>query len=414
MVTNEQQPPEPLHVLVLPTWYPNSRRPDYAVYFRVQTRALQRVGAKVGVIFPELREYSDINSLASALENRFTISSEWDDGYPVLRWSGWRLPKLHKVSAIIFEFAAKRLYKHYVKAHGEPDIILAHTAVNAGWAASKIAEDQNLPFVVVEHSTHFSRDLYDPSALARAQIAFDKAQKVFAVSEPFCKLLSQRFSREIAYAPNAIDTAYFTPQSNQDGTPIADSRPLRLAFVGTLDSKKGIDVLLNAVDQLIRQGERIDLRLIGEGSKENAYRTMVNSKGLENSVTFLGHKRQPEVRELMRWADIFVLPSRYETFGVVLIEALATGTPVASTFSGGPESIVTDDDLGVLVPVDDSDALSEAIMTIKRRLPKSAEALQEQAKLIHEKIENRFSANARAKIMLNELQALTKESQHDG
>ncbi len=160
---------------------------------------------------------------------------------------------------------------------------------------------------------------------------------------------------------------------------------------------------------MIEKGEKIDLRLIGEGSEEAVYKKMAVDAGITDSLSFLGPKRQKDVRALMRWADIFVLPSRYETFGVVLIEALATGTPVVSTCSGGPESIVTDSDLGSLVPIGDGVKLGEAILEQKRRLLDKSHKLVEQADRLHKKIEDRFSSDSRAKIILDDLTALAKE-----
>lgn len=346
------------HILVLPTWYPNSRRPDYAVFFRVQTKALQRAGAKVGVIFPELREVTDLGGIASILDNRFQVSHEATDGYPVIRWHGWRVPKMRNSAAKMFADAAHRLFKMYVAKHGRPDLILAHTAVNAGWAAKTISEAENLPFVLVEHSTHFARNFYNADDLDRARKAFHAAAAVYAVSEPFAQLLSGMFGLSVKYAPNAIDTAFFAPEGQR--APFRFDRPARIGFVGTLDAKKGVDVLIRAIAKLTLPAGA-ELRLIGEGPSQGVYHRLAGDLGIASQVKFLGHARQSQVKELMLWSDVFVLPSRFETFGVVAIEALATGAPVVATRSGGPESIITERFLGQLVPPGDAGALANAI-----------------------------------------------------
>lgn len=385
------------HILVLPTWYPNSRRPDYAVFFRVQTKALQRAGATVGVIFPELREITDFGGLKSASRNHFQIEHESPDGYPVLRWHGWRIPKLHDISARIFLNAAQRLYQAYIAKYGRPDIILAHTAINAGWAAKEIAKSEGIPFVVVEHSTHFARGFYSAADLDRASQTFHAAKAVYAVSEPFSSLLSDRFGVTVKYAPNAIDTAFFAPDGHR--LPFNFDRPARLGFVGTMDSKKGVDVLIRAVAQLdLSHG--LELRLIGEGASQNSYRALAEELGIGAKVTFLGHARQTQVRDLMLWSDIFALPSRFETFGVVLIEALATGTTVIATRSGGPESIVTEPFLGQLVAAEDSTALAVAI---KEELQNLVDAPTDLPKRRNAHIAERFGSDSRARAFLSGL-----------
>jgi len=396
----------PPHILVLPTWYPNARRPDYAVFFRVQTQALQRAGARVGVIFPELREFRDVGGLRSFLANRFQISHAAPDGYPVVRWHGWRFPKLHAFGARLFGWAAYRLYKAYVARHGRPDLILAHTAINAGWAAAHIAQRENLPFVVVEHSTHFARGFYNPAQLARVRRCFHAAKAVYAVSEPFAARLADQFDCPVQYAPNAIDTQFFAPADPPSD--FRSDRPVRLAFVGTMDAKKGVDVLLRALAQVqIPQG--FELRMIGEGPSLSDYKALAQSLGLADKVHFLGHGRQTQVRDLMRQADVFVLPSRFETFGVVLIEALATGTPVVATRSGGPETIVTTPMLGQLVAPEDIGALAQAIQDETAHL---AAAPRDLAHKRNADIAARFGADARARAFLATLTPFLPAKEH--
>lgn len=385
-------------MLVLPTWYPNARRPDYSVFVRVQTQALNDAGAQVGMIFPEMREPRDLGSVRSILTNRFQMSAEYDAGYPVLRMHGWRLPKFHEQAARMFLSASQRLYRAYVARYGKPDIILSHTVINAGWAASKIAAREGLPHVIIEHSTHFARGLYPPAALERAGTAFAAADNVVAVSQPFADLLSRQFNTPIDAAPNAIDTGFFCPPTPARA-PLKPSRPLRLAFVGTLDAKKGVDVLLEALRDLHWPGG-VELRLIGEGPSKVTYEAQAADLIAEGRVKFLGPARQNEVRDLMHWADLFVLPSRFETFGVVVIEALATGLPVIATTCGGPESVVTKPEHGQLVPVGDATALEQAISGQAAALQSQTENL---ADIRHAYVTAQYGAQARAAAMLDRL-----------
>ncbi|MGD9905092.1 MAG: glycosyltransferase, partial [Vicinamibacterales bacterium] len=92
------------------------------------------------------------------------------------------------------------------------------------------------------------------------------------------------------------------------------------------------------------------------------------SGGVRPQVTFLGAISRDVVREAMRAANCFVLPSLAENFGVVLIEALATGLPVIGTRCGGPEDFI-DDRVGLLLQPGDEDGLARALMTLRMAQP---------------------------------------------
>jgi glycosyltransferase involved in cell wall biosynthesis len=154
----------------------------------------------------------------------------------------------------------------------------------------------------------------------------------------------------------------------------ADDFPMRihpprgnqLLFVGFINYMKGIDVLLAAMALLRERGADAHLTLVGGAfyrdtlKQEHELRALATSLGVSDSVTFLGRRPPGEVSRLMAQCAAVVLPSRAESFGAVLIEALACGTPVVATRCGGPEDIVTPD-VGLLVPPEDPAELASAI-----------------------------------------------------
>lgn len=101
--------------------------------------------------------------------------------------------------------------------------------------------------------------------------------------------------------------------------------------------------------------------IVGDGPNKQEYEQLTEALGLSDVVQFHGLlQTKPEVAKFMRQCDIFVLPSLVETFGAVLIEAIACGKPVVATDSGGPKEIITDE-VGRLVPPGDPDALAKAL-----------------------------------------------------
>jgi len=134
--------------------------------------------------------------------------------------------------------------------------------------------------------------------------------------------------------------------------------------VARLEDFKGQDVLLKAWVDTIAENPKAQLWVAGTGSLEITLKQMVVTLGLQNHVKFLGFVSQAEVHALMQAADLFVLPSREEPFGIVLLEAMAHGLPVVASKVGGiPEVLPKNDDVA-LVAADDVQALAQAMLTI--------------------------------------------------
>jgi glycosyltransferase involved in cell wall biosynthesis len=126
---------------------------------------------------------------------------------------------------------------------------------------------------------------------------------------------------------------------------------------------KGVDVLLRAFVEVSRRIPEAELELGGDGPDRKKLERLSRSLELGSRVKFLGTLSRDEVRQAMWRSHILALASFYETFGVVLIEAMATGLPVVATQCGGPEETVRPES-GRLVPVRDADALAGAIVEV--------------------------------------------------
>jgi glycosyltransferase involved in cell wall biosynthesis len=116
----------------------------------------------------------------------------------------------------------------------------------------------------------------------------------------------------------------------------------------------------------------------GGGEIRRDLEALATSTGVRSQVTFLGAIPRDAVREAMWTANCFVLPSHAENFGVVLIEALATGLPVVSTRCGGPEDILNDR-VGILLQPGDEEGLAEALSVMRHRTVDDAEAIRSYA-----------------------------------
>jgi glycosyltransferase involved in cell wall biosynthesis len=171
----------------------------------------------------------------------------------------------------------------------------------------------------------------------------------------------------VVVIPNGVDPSEFTVATANEG-----SDPNQILFVGAVRPVKGVDILLRAAKLLGDRGRPVRLLLVGEAwygpyrQEELHLKRMVRELGLADRVEFAGKQVPPRLTETMQRSALLVLPSRIESFGMVLVEALACGTPVVATRSGGPEQIVNDR-VGVLVPPEDPEALARGIEQVLDR-----------------------------------------------
>ncbi|MDB6055320.1 MAG: glycosyltransferase family 4 protein [Verrucomicrobiales bacterium] len=252
--------------------------------------------------------------------------------------------------------------KEYIKKFGKPDIIHAHNSLYAGILASKIRKSLGIPYVITEHSTYFARKLVGGALKRKAAKAFSDADVRMAVSPPFCSLLSSEFNLDWTFMPNVLDSRFEkTPEFRPRGSNLV------LTNIASLDEKKGQKFLLSAFAQNYKGRTDVQLKIAGIGDLRESLESYASELGINTQVEFLGQLDRSQVRELLENTTIFVLPSLFETFGVVVIEALAMGKPVIATRCGGPESILTPE-LGRLIPPGDVPALIEAFNEMESKL----------------------------------------------
>jgi glycosyltransferase involved in cell wall biosynthesis len=352
-----------MHVLLLPSWYPTDRRDVSGSFFREQALALRKHGCKVGVIYPQLRSLRDWRSLLSGKRG---IAFEDDEQVLTYRshgtnWFGRMRPALRS----LWIRHGLRLYSQYVRAHGAPDLIHVHSALQAGLVAREIQRLHQVPYVLTEHSSAFARNLMGRHELRLASAVAKAARARFAVSPTLCQLLTSALSGgngDWTALPNVVNEAFATyplsPSNHGDAFTFVN--------VGFLTGgKRQVNIIL-AFAAAFKDVTHVRLTIAGDGPEMPVLRGTAARLGLTDRIRFAGMLTRDEVVHCVAQSDAFVLSSQYETFGVALIEALALGKPVIATRCGGPESIVRDQD-GFLVPVDDVARLAEAMVKLYKQ-----------------------------------------------
>jgi glycosyltransferase involved in cell wall biosynthesis len=243
------------------------------------------------------------------------------------------------------------------------DLIHAHTGYLDGGAALALSKRFRTLYLITEHTSPFSSLMEDPRVRRQTLEALGRATCVWGVSSSLEQELRSYLPEDnrahVHTLHNGVDTRLFHPPVTWSPNPAAP----RLLAVMALEERKAPLLLLEAFLRLRRVAPGATLDLVGEGPEEKQVRRFVREADLQNCVMLWGNCSRPEVARLMRErCDLFVLSSHHETFGVVLIEALASGKPVVATRCGGPADIVTDPMLGALCPPGNLEALTETLV----------------------------------------------------
>lgn len=187
-----------------------------------------------------------------------------------------------------------------------------------------------------------------------------RACKVIANSEGLRRLAERvPTGRSIGVIQNGVDLDMFEPCCKAEGAQEAGTAPLKIACVARLIPRKGLEHLINAMEEL--DDSSIRLSIYGTGSHAKQLQDLVVELGLQNKVAFAGFKKRTELPDVYKSADIFVLPSVSESCSMALLEAMASGLPVVATSVGGNVEIVANGVNGLLVPPEDPAALAGAI-----------------------------------------------------
>ena len=357
-----------MHVLVIPSWYPTEDAPTQGIYFQEQVQMLRRDGLRMGVVYPEQRSLRRL-SWGRLRDHHFQRTQQREAGVPTLRFHGWNVWWRHPAGVRFRIREAARLAERYIERHGVPDVIHAHSARWAGAAAARIGQRFSIPYVLTEHFSGLLRGDVFPSRQPFFREGFRDACGVAAVSTALRDALvtdgvvtdGGASKTDIDVHPNPVDPAVFAPPVT---APPED--PFRFLTVTRLDGRKGTATLLRAFAHAFPAPLSVHLNVVGDGPQKTKLRALCQELDLTGRVSFRGVLQREAVRHAYQAAHAFVLASRQETFGVVLIEALATGLPVVSTRCGGPEDIVVPE-VGLLVPVEDTAALADALQVLHRR-----------------------------------------------
>jgi len=326
---------------VVAWWYPGPDNAVRGVFVRDQARAVARDTDVTVLAFEPARDLG---------RAPFAISDGEEDGLRTVRIRHAPLPGLAAAAAYLPGAAAAAL--RLVGTGPRPDVVHAHVYM-AGLIASPLARAWRAPLVLSEHYSGFQLGTLGTAGRAAARAAMAAADTICPPSESLRRALEPLAPRgRFRVVPNPVDTDRFRP-------PVAREPGERLLFVGNLEEVKGVATLLEAAAILRTRRPGITLDLIGGGDRRREFEALADGLGLGGAARFRGPLERGEVAEAMRAADVLLAPSRTETFGLAVAEALASGLPVVAARAGALSELVGPAD-GALVPAGDPGALADA------------------------------------------------------
>jgi D-inositol-3-phosphate glycosyltransferase len=263
----------------------------------------------------------------------------------------------------------------------EYDLIHSHYWMS-GIAASQLKDRWDVPVVHMFHTlgemkqrvARFPGEHEGEFRISGERLVLRDADRIIAstlAEEAQLLWLYNADVEKISIIPPGVDTSHFYPIPEDEAKEYVGIQPCErlLLFVGRIEPLKGIDTLIEAISLMRQREVVVCLSVIGgspvpghEDNEEMARLHALREKaGLLDLVAFLGKRGQDTLPYYYSAADAIVVPSHYESFGMVALEAMACGTPVVASQVGGLAFLVKDGETGFTVPVDDPVSLAERL-----------------------------------------------------
>ena len=232
----------------------------------------------------------------------------------------------------------------------------------SGWVGSRFSRTLEIPHIVTFHTLAEAKrqaTSEEPDVSARfgtEKEVSNEADYVVCFTEHEAGILRRSYGvpgNSISIVPCGVDTEMFAPSDKVAARArLGVTDQYVILFVGRIEPIKALGTLVQAVE-LIEDKNSLKVLVVGGdsiGPEFQRVQLMCSSLGIENNVSFVGSVPQMELAIYYNAADVLVVPSKYESFGLVALEAMATGTPVIASRVGGLATIVEDTKNGYLIP----------------------------------------------------------------
>lgn len=276
--------------------------------------------------------------------------------YPLFEFPPYDLALAVRMHEVVRTHGLELLHCHYAIPHA-----------TSAWIAREMLREtsEDVHLITTLHGTDITIVGQDPSFYAITKFSIEKSDRITAVSEYLRDETIRAFGCggcEVEVIHNFIDPDVYNrdkyPNSLKDQ--LGKSRPV-LMHVSNFRAVKRVRDVIRVFAAVNKERPSV-LVMIGDGPDRPGAEEEARSLGVESSVSFLGKLEQ--IAPLLAAADLFILPSQTESFGLSALEALASGVPVIGTKAGGLPEVIRDGETGVLCGVGDVAGMAAAALTI--------------------------------------------------
>jgi glycosyltransferase involved in cell wall biosynthesis len=303
------------------------------------------------------------------------------DEYHIVAFTNTKRDKFQIANVSIYPIFAKNKVRALLEAYKQIRNIIqkksnANTVITSqdpfeiGLLAYFVAKRFTLPLQLQIHINFFTPEFKQESMrhswqASIANYVLPKAQGIRSVSEQITKYLVTQLAispKKITTLPIATDIGYFSEVMQLSRPKEIPEKAKVILMASRFEKQKNISLGLEAFAKFAKQHSDAFLILIGKGSQESVIKNLIMNLCIENKVILL-----PWVNDLRPWyqfADVFLLTSNYESWGMTVVESIASGAPVIATTVGCVEEIIKDGVNGYKVNVGDKDMLVERLTQV--------------------------------------------------
>lgn len=388
-----------LKVAIVSHIYPTQQAPARATFIRNEVRLLAD-HLQIEIYLPSV--------FSLPFQKQYYRSRRPDeDQVPIHRFSYVSIPR-RRLPLITRRSISSGLLK--AVREQDPNLVHLHWAFPCGMAAPTL-KAAGYPVVITIHGGDWYTNIDNLSLLPLLKESMEASDGLICVGKQLFNDISEKLpglKDKLHHIPHGIDTNLFKPA--EDKSSVKEQLNWRedkfhLLSIANLYYEKGLDLLVEALAGLNSYPCHLHIVSANQQSGEKSrVDNIIRENNLQNQITFHPQLPQKDLVPYLQAADVLVSPSRKEGFGLVVAEAIACGTPVLVTRSGGPEEIVTAE-TGLLVEPDNPHAIKLGLEELLMKLD------QFHSSKLHAEIEERFSQFAKLKKMLKLYESITNDSE---
>ncbi len=373
-VRDPERRPAPADLAVVTPWYPSPNDPFAGAFVQATVQSVRGQAGSVSILHTEHWFYPPWRLAGNLVDITMQRELARSGGVTVEDIEEGELTRVvapqprRRPYAVWAEEQVRRLRAALPTGQIEAPLVHAHTGHFGGVMAAALARP-DARLVVTEHATFLRQVFAQPGARRQYGDMLARADQVLCVSRHLREQIATEFPRhahKLHVVPNPIDFDRFAVR------PAKPERPARWLYAGRMLEHKGVLTLVDGFAAVAAEDPDVSLTLVGNGKLEDAVRDRVRELGLADRVVQRPPVPPDEMTGLLHEHDVLVHASRTETFGMTIVEAVATGTPVLVAESDGPRETLhgLDGVAGALFPVTkDPDVLVEAYRRLRGLWP---------------------------------------------